>query len=116
MLGLQHALSHPEARADPPTTPIAKLIFVLQHLEHTSKITAILSFATLGVLIAVRIIKQHAVKRPGGKWLRFVPEILLVVAGTTGEWRRLWVPTFCSLTISPHRDLPMGSQGTGRPW
>lgn len=85
MLGLQHALSHPEARTDPPTTPITKLMFVIEHLGHTSRITATLSFATLGVLIAVRIIKQHAVKRPGGRWLRFVPEILLVVAGTTGQ-------------------------------
>ena len=85
MLGLQHILAHPEARAEPPSTPISKLIFVLGHLEHTSKITATLSFATLGVLIAVKIIKQHAVKRPGGRWLRLVPEILIVVVGTTGQ-------------------------------
>jgi MFS superfamily sulfate permease-like transporter len=83
MLGLQHALAHSDTRADPPTTPISKLLFVIKHLEHSNKVTTILSAVTLAVLIGCRILKQHAVKRPGGRWLRYVPEILLVVAGTT---------------------------------
>jgi MFS superfamily sulfate permease-like transporter len=85
MLGLQSILNHPENLQEPPSTPIAKLLFVIEHFEHISKITTILSFVSLAVLIAIRIIKQHAVQRPGGRWMRYVPEILLVVVGTTGE-------------------------------
>jgi nitrate/nitrite transporter NarK len=84
MLGLELILSHPRAKEDPVVLPLSKLAFVLRHLELSNKITALLSFSSLAVLISVRLIKQFLVKRPGGRWVRFVPEILLVVAGTTG--------------------------------
>ncbi|RSH94758.1 hypothetical protein EHS25_004564 [Saitozyma podzolica] len=83
MLGLAAVLSSPQASHDPPTTPIPKLLFIFEHLEHVNKTTAILSFSSLAVLIVARVIKQWAVQRPGGRWVRFVPEILIVVVGTT---------------------------------
>jgi MFS superfamily sulfate permease-like transporter len=85
MLGLAAVLSSPQASHDPPTTPIPKLLFIFEHLEHVNKTTAILSFSSLAVLIVARVMKQWAVQRPGGRWVRFVPEILIVVVGTTGE-------------------------------
>lgn len=86
MLGLAAVLSSPQASHDPPTTPIPKLLFIFEHLEHVNETTAILSFSSLAVLIVARVIKQWAVQRPGGRWVRFVPEILIVVVGTTGKW------------------------------
>ena len=86
MLGLQHVLEHPGGLHDSPATPIEKLVFVVKHLTHANKTTTLLSFASLGLLIALRLVKQFAVKRPGGVWMRYVPEILLVVVGTTGEF------------------------------
>ena len=83
MLGLSAILAHPDALQDPPILPIDKLIFILRHLEHVNKITAILSFSSLAVLIVARIAKQKVLQRPGAGWVRFVPDILLVVAGTT---------------------------------
>jgi hypothetical protein len=84
MLGLEIILTHPRAKEDPLVLPLSKLSFVFRHFNLVNKTTAILSFTSLAVLIAVRVIKQYIVKRPGGRWARFVPEILLVVAGTTG--------------------------------
>jgi hypothetical protein len=109
MLGLQHGLAHPNTRTDPPTTPISKLMFVIKHLEQSNKVTTILGAASLAVLIGCRILKQHAVKRPGGRWLRYVPEILLVVAGTTCKHSR--VVGYVQLTRRPHRCIPVGLKG-----
>lgn len=64
--------------------PIPRLIFIIQHLGHLTVITAILSACCLGFLIFSRVFKQRMTKRPGGAWLRFVPEILIVVVTTTG--------------------------------
>ncbi|KAK4689920.1 hypothetical protein P7C73_g207, partial [Tremellales sp. Uapishka_1] len=85
MLGLAAVLAHPEAKADPPTLPISKLIFIIRHLKYANHTTAILSFTGLAFLIGAKVIKQKLLKRPGGAWVKFVPEILLVVVSTTGE-------------------------------
>jgi hypothetical protein len=84
MLGLAAIVTHPKGE-DPPIEPINKLIFVFRHLEYVNKTTAILSFSSLAVLISARISKQFILRRPGAGWVRFIPEILLVVAGTTSE-------------------------------
>ncbi|ORY29822.1 sulfate transporter family-domain-containing protein [Naematelia encephala] len=83
MLGMTQILAHPDAREDPPTLPLSKFIFTLRHLSHVNKATAILGFTALAVLIVARFGKQKLLTRPGAWWLRFVPEILLVVVGTT---------------------------------
>ncbi|WVQ78791.1 hypothetical protein IAT38_000882 [Cryptococcus sp. DSM 104549] len=83
MLGLAAILAHPDGSREAPTRPITKFIFTLQHLHHTNKTTAILSFTSLGFLILVRVLKGRVVQRPGGAWVKYVPEILVLVVGTT---------------------------------
>lgn len=65
--------------------PISKLIFVLKNLSHANIPTTILSACCLGFLIFCKVGKQIVLKTPGGTWVRFVPEILIVVVTTTGE-------------------------------
>ena len=84
MLGLEAILAYPDGRGSLPTSPLTKFFYILEHLEHTNRTTTILSFTSLAVLILARVTKGFAMTRPGGKWVRFIPEILLVVAGTTG--------------------------------
>jgi MFS superfamily sulfate permease-like transporter len=84
MLGLAAILAHPEAKAEPPNSPLEKLLFVIDHVDHINKTTMTLALASLGFLIFVRSIKPRLMTRPGAKWVRFVPEILLaVVIGTS---------------------------------
>ncbi len=47
MLGMTQILSHPEATRDPPVLPLAKAQFILEHLSHIHKLTAILGFSAL---------------------------------------------------------------------
>jgi MFS superfamily sulfate permease-like transporter len=86
MLGLAAVLSHPEAKAEPPNSPLAKLLFVLNHVDHINKTTMALALGSLGFLIFIRTVKPKLVVRPGAMWVRFVPEILLaVVIGTSAS-------------------------------
>lgn len=82
LLGLATALrdTHPA-----PTAPVSKLIWILQNLHQVQPDTAILSAACLGFLIISKVGKKAAAKRPGGAWLRFVPEILILVVTVTSE-------------------------------
>jgi hypothetical protein len=84
MLGLSFLL-HTHADREPPSTAIGKVHAVISHLQYTNKPTALMSLACLVFLLSTRIAKQHLVKRPGGRWLRYVPEILFAVVGTTCE-------------------------------
>jgi MFS superfamily sulfate permease-like transporter len=83
LLGLAGALraTHPT-----PVNPIAKLIWILQNLHQVHAFTAVLSASCLGFLIFSKVGKKIAGKRAGGWWLRFVPEILILVVTVTGEW------------------------------
>jgi high affinity sulfate transporter 1 len=80
LLGLAHVLHE---AGDPPTLPIPKLIFIIKHITRLNPYTAILSACCLTFLIVAKVVKQRVAKTPGGAWLRFVPEILLVVVFTT---------------------------------
>ncbi|GMK59887.1 hypothetical protein CspeluHIS016_0901040 [Cutaneotrichosporon spelunceum] len=68
---------------NPPTLPIPKLIFIIKHITESNPITTTISVCSLSFLIFGKIIKQRVKRRPGGAWLRFVPEILIVVIATT---------------------------------
>ncbi|KAK8861653.1 hypothetical protein IAR55_002476 [Kwoniella newhampshirensis] len=83
MLGLAAIVAHPDMQQEPPTLPISKFIFTLRHLDHVNKTTAILSFTSLGFLILARVVKQRIASRPGGIWVKYIPEILVLVVGTT---------------------------------
>ncbi|WVQ93512.1 hypothetical protein IAU59_000586 [Kwoniella sp. CBS 9459] len=83
MLGMDAVLAHPESAEDPPTLPLEKLIFVIRHIDHVHKSTMILSFTSLAFLIISRVVKQRVVQRPGGTWVRYIPEILVLCVGST---------------------------------
>lgn len=91
MLGLAAAMSHPEVNADPPQSPLEKLSFVINHLDHVNKTTMILAFASLGVMIAIRSLKPRLAHRPGASLVKYIPEILLVVVVGTSELAHLAV-------------------------
>lgn len=84
MLGLQPYIDQLNKSHNPPTLPIEKLLFLINYIRHTNVPTAILSAGCLTFLIFARIVKAMLVKRPGGVWVRYVPEIALVVVGMTG--------------------------------
>lgn len=86
MLGLATIMSHPDAHTEPPQSPLEKLYFVVDHIDQVNKTTMVLAFASLGFMIAVRSIKPRVAGRPGAKWFKYVPEILLVVVVGTSEW------------------------------
>lgn len=85
MLGLTYVLAHPPLGVPKPSLPIDKLAFIIQYLPEANRATAILSFSSLAILIVARSLKARVVNRPGGTWVKYVSEIFLIVAGTTGE-------------------------------
>lgn len=85
MLGLAYVMSHPEAQAEPPQSPLEKLFFVIDHIDHVNKTTVILAFGSLAVMILIRSIKPRVMHRPGASWVKYVPEIFLVVVIGTGK-------------------------------
>ena len=107
MLGLAAVLSHPEAKTEPPNSPLEKLLFVIDHIDHTNKTTMTLALASLAFLIFVRSIKPRLVNRPGAKWIRFVPEILLAVVIGTGMSLVFVCVCYCLVDLfSRHWDFP----------
>ncbi|BFZ56258.1 hypothetical protein PYCC9005_003302 [Savitreella phatthalungensis] len=62
-------------------SPIEKAAFVIRNLRHTHKYTAFLSLSTLVFLICTRTAKFKLKSR--APWIISVPDILLVVIGTT---------------------------------
>lgn len=60
--------------------PIEKLFFVIEHINQTNMHTAVLSAIALSILIGMRILKQRL-----QGWVRYIPEIFLVVVASTGE-------------------------------
>lgn len=87
LLGLAPVL---RAHDDPPTQPLSKLVFILKHIRKANIPTTILSVCCISFLLGSRIVKRRLVKRPGGAWLRYIPEILICVVTVTGK-----LPTAC---------------------
>ncbi|WWD16428.1 hypothetical protein CI109_100854 [Kwoniella shandongensis] len=117
MLGMAAIVAHPDMHQDPPTLPISKFIFTLKHLDHVNKTTAILSFTSLGFLILARVVKQRIASRPGGLWVKYIPEILVLVVGTTAltsalRWDKLGVEVLG--TIKGGSSIPFGWPISGR--
>lgn len=85
MLGLSQLLSEINKTHAAPSLPLDKFFFLVEHIERANRPTAILSAACLAFLILARVTKAKVVQRPGGGWVRYIPEIFVVVVGTTGE-------------------------------
>lgn len=83
MLGLTALLNDISKTHAAVTSPLDKLFFVIENIENVNRSTAILSASCLVLLIAARIIKTKIVHRPGAAWVRYIPEIFLVVVGMT---------------------------------
>jgi MFS superfamily sulfate permease-like transporter len=64
-------------------TTFDKFLFLLEHIGEAHKLTTILSVVTLAVLVTARIFKPRLVAGPL-PFLRFVPDVALVVVITTG--------------------------------
>ena len=62
-----------------PETTMAKLFFLIEHLPNLHGPTAIVSFGSLGSLVAVRFFKGFF--KSG--WVRGIPEVLIVVIVST---------------------------------
>lgn len=61
--------------------PIEKLIFVIQNVHNTHRLTACISLVAFCLLILAKIYKPRVSKRM--PWVTFVPEVLIVVAVAT---------------------------------
>lgn len=85
MLGLSALLASIGKSHNAPSLPLDKLAFVIQHIQQTNRPTAILSAACLAFLILMRVAKARIVQRPGGGWVRYIPEIFIAVVGLTCE-------------------------------
>ncbi|KAI9632716.1 sulfate transporter family-domain-containing protein [Dioszegia hungarica] len=83
MLGLSALLASIGKSHNAPSLPLDKLAFVIQHIQQTNRPTAILSAACLAFLILMRVAKARIVQRPGGGWVRYIPEIFIAVVGLT---------------------------------
>ena len=107
MLGLEAVVAH-----NAPHQPLSKLVFLLKRIKHANLTTTAIAFTSLGILIACRVGKGLVVQRPGGRWVRFVPEILIMVVTATSKSSA--IPSFAGptdLPDSPHWRLSMGPRG-----
>jgi len=82
VLGLDALLS--QIHGSSSTVP-EKLVFLLTHLKHTHKLTVIVSSVAAAILIGMKVIKSRLRGRGGkvAKWIKYVPEVLIVVIGAT---------------------------------
>lgn len=78
--------------------PIDKLVFVIQNITSTHRLTALISLVSLGILILAKITKPKISRRLS--WVQYIPEILIVVVVATStskgekEKRRLRIVGF----------------------
>ena len=80
ILGLEHAVKHAHASID---TPFQKIAFTATHLGDTRMLTCVISASALAFLILTKLFKKKLAERPGMRVLKFVPEVLFVVIGST---------------------------------
>ena len=82
ILGLDSLLS--KTHGSSSSVP-EKLVFLFTHLNHTHRLTVIVSAVAASILIGMKLLKGRLRERKGTKWIKFVPEVLIVVIGATGE-------------------------------
>jgi MFS superfamily sulfate permease-like transporter len=71
------------AAAVHPHTTLDKIVFLVENAWRAHKPTALVSFAALGALVALRAVKRAC----KGVWgVQRLPEVLIVVVGATGTW------------------------------
>jgi MFS superfamily sulfate permease-like transporter len=90
ILGLDQLLSKTHGASS--TVP-EKLVFLFTHLKHTHRLTVIVSAVAAGILIGMKVLKRRFKDRKGMRWIKFVPEVLIVVIGATREFLSLSLST-----------------------
>jgi len=86
IFGLVALENHPPS-GDIPHTTVDKLIFLFHYVildPRAHWLTATIGFATLGILILVKILKRKASKHC--TWLKWIPEVLLIVIISTSKF------------------------------
>lgn len=96
LVALQHDLH--------PTTTLSKIIFLIEKAPtHFHKATTIISFSTLGTLVALRYIKRYF---KNIWWIYRMPEVLIVVIISTSVYT-LSRQVFC-LIIGQYSPMKWG--------
>ncbi|GAA5915751.1 uncharacterized protein JCM6883_002945 [Sporobolomyces salmoneus] len=118
ILGLDSLLSQTHGASS--SVP-EKLVFLFTHLGHTHRLTVIVSAVAAGILIGMKVVKGKLRERKGWRWIRFVPEVLLVVIGATVlshvfEWHTQGLETLGKISPSAGKiRWPFSEpQGTGK--
>jgi MFS superfamily sulfate permease-like transporter len=81
-------------------TTIEKAAFILEYLGESHKLTTLVSFVAIVVLVGARLLKPRLSK--WAKWVVYLPEVLLVVVVATGRDRR---SALCCQRIRCSKDL-----------
>ncbi|GAA6020734.1 hypothetical protein JCM11491_003513 [Sporobolomyces phaffii] len=121
ILGLDQRLS--QAHGASSTVP-EKLVFLFTNLQHTHRLTVLVSAVAAAILIGMKVLKGRLRGRKGAKWIKFVPEVLIVVIGATIlshslGWSTKGLETLGKISPSAVRfswpfSQPTGSGGSGR--
>ncbi|GAA6059879.1 hypothetical protein JCM10212_007084 [Sporobolomyces blumeae] len=80
ILGLDAALS---AKHGSSSSTVEKFKFLVTHLGDTNKLTVLVSGVAIVILIGMKVIKAKLKGTKRGGWVKYVPEVLIVVIGST---------------------------------
>ena len=84
MMGLED-LAH--SMNPPPQTTPEKVLFLIENaVAHGKRLTTIISFSSLFILIIFRFLKRRIMAiGPRWKWVTYIPEIFILVVVSTSE-------------------------------
>ncbi|GAA6006635.1 hypothetical protein JCM10207_005000 [Rhodosporidiobolus poonsookiae] len=80
ILGIEHGLTKQYGAS---SSFLAKCYYILTHLGDAHRLTLVVSSVALAVLVGARLFKRRLAQRKGFRFLRFVPEVLVVVLVST---------------------------------
>ncbi|KAI8811720.1 sulfate transporter family-domain-containing protein, partial [Cladochytrium replicatum] len=81
LLGIKLDTGHLRGDETPSNpSPIEHLLHVIEHLDSTHKLTAVISLVSVSFLLSMRMLKY---RYKSLRWLQMIPEILLLVASST---------------------------------
>lgn len=95
VLGLESLLA--QAHGSSSSVP-EKIAFLFTHLNHVHRPTMIVSAVAAAILIGMKLLKGRLRDRKSTRWIKFVPEVLIVVVGATSQSSMsLFFPTISSV-------------------
>ncbi|GAA5923353.1 uncharacterized protein JCM15063_003621 [Sporobolomyces koalae] len=60
-----------------------KVVFIFTHLKHTHMLTLAVSAVAVAILVGTKIVKRKLLGGKRANWVKYVPEVLVVVIGAT---------------------------------